>query len=137
MAVRFQLDNGETKEYQTYWANYSSESTDPPKYHTKCGLCFEKQPEGGACGHLDCAMHVARDNTLGPIGACIFFLCVWLIGSWYFTGDPFYQIQIERGLFAIFGILMLLMSISSLKSWRELREFKNHGTIHGVKAYRI
>lgn len=65
MSVRFELDNGKIKQYPTWRTERESEGYSPEKpYHTKCGLSFEKEPENGACGHLECAIRCRKTEVI-------------------------------------------------------------------------
>ena len=137
VSVKFELDNGKTKKYATWWAEHGSDGYYPDEpYHTKCGLSFKEDPKDGACGHLDCAMGAAKTEAIEPVALYFGITIIMIIAGWYEKGDPLAWIR-ESGYIIIFGIILLLMSVFSFRRWLELREYKNHGTIHGRTARRL
>jgi hypothetical protein len=137
VSVKFELDNGKKKEYETWWTEYGSEGYYPDKpHHTKCGLSFKKNPKDGACDHLDCALDAAKKEAIVPVALYWSLFITMIIAVWYEKGDPLAGIQ-ESGYLIIFGTILLLMSIFPFRRWLELREYKNHGTIHGRTARKL
>lgn len=137
VSVKFELDNGKTKEYETWSTEYVSEGYCPDKPHyTKCGLSFKKNPVDGACDHLDCAMDAAKKEAIGPVVIYWSLFIMVIIAGWYEKGDPLAGIR-ESGYLIVFGIVILLMSAFPFRRWLELREYKNHGTIHRRTARRL
>jgi hypothetical protein len=136
VSVKFELDNGKTKKYATWWTEPYSEGdhSDEP-YHTKCGLSFKEDPTDGACGHLDCAIYAAKREAIYPVGMYCLFSIMIIAAGWYEKGGLLAWIR-ESGFFIVFGSIMLLMSVIPFRRWLELREYKNHGTIHGMTARR-
>lgn len=76
MAVRLQLENGKIKEYHTYWTSQSTEPGIKSTHHTKCGLYFEDTPKTGACDHLDCAIHAAKEEAIRPLVLITILFCI-------------------------------------------------------------
>jgi hypothetical protein len=138
VSVKFELDNGKTKKYATWWTEYYSEGYYPDEpYHTKCGLSFKKDPKDGACGHLDCAMGAAKTEAIGPVAMFCLFSIMMIAAGWYEKKDLFTGFQDAEGFIMVFGPIMLLMSIFPFRRWLELNEYKKHGTIHGRTARRL
>ena len=134
VSVKFELDNGKTKEYETWWTEYGSEGYYPDKpHHTKCGLSFKKEPKDGAYGHLDCAMGAAKTDAVRPVAIYCGLYIMMIIAGWYEKGDLLAGVRESSG-FLIFGPIMLLMSVFPFRRWLELNEYKKHGTIHGRTA---
>ena len=104
MSVRFELDNGKTKEYATWWTEHGSDGyyTDEP-YHTKCGLSFKETPKWGACGHLDCVMGAAKTEAIGPVALYCCFSIMMIIAEWYEKGDLLEGIRESEGFLIVFG----------------------------------
>ena len=138
MSVKFELDNGELKEYPTWTTDYGTEGCYPEEpYHTKCGLSFKEYPKNGACDHLECAIHASREETIFPVAMyCLFSIMMIAIG-WYEKGGLLEGIRDSEGFLIVFGSFFMLMSVFPFKRWLELREYKNHGSIHGRKARRV
>ena len=140
MSVKFELDNGELKEYSTWQPLQGSDGYSPEKpYRTKCGLSFKDDPSGGtgACGHLECAIEVAKyEALLLPVLTCVFAIGYTAI-EWYEHGYIYTSIQDHMGFIIIFSIVSVLLAISPARRWLELREYKNKGTIHGIGARRL
>ncbi|HEX7445651.1 MAG TPA: hypothetical protein VF300_04600 [Methanothrix sp.] len=137
VSVKFELDNGKTKEYATWWTESCSEGyyLDKP-YHTKCGLSFKKEPKDGACGHLDCAMGAAKKEALGPVAIYCGFSIMMIIAGWYEKGDLLAGIREFEGFLIVFSPIMLI-SVFPFRRWLELNEYKKYGTIHGRRARRL
>jgi hypothetical protein len=137
VSVKFELDNGKTKEYETWWTEYGSEGYCPDEpHHTKCGLSFKKDPKDGACDHLDCAIVAAKRDAILPLAVCCFLTLIMVAGGWYEKGDLLARIREFEGLI-VFGPILLLMSIFPFRRWLELNEYKKYGTIHGRTARRL
>lgn len=141
MSVKFELDNGEQKDYPTWYTIYSDAECRPEMpYRTKCGLSFKADPiwGKGACGHLECAIEVAKyEALLLPVLTCVFAIGYTAI-EWYEHGYIYTSIQGHMAfVIIIFSIVSVLLSISPARSWLELREYKNKGTIHGIGARRL
>ena len=140
MSVKFQLDNGELKEYPTCKTlRCDSEYRPEMPYRTKCGLFFKDDPKGGtgACGHLECAIDAAKGEALFlPILTCVF--AVWMtVCGWHEHENICRSFQESIALIIIFGSLSVRSTISPTRRWLELREYKNKGTIHGIGARRL
>jgi hypothetical protein len=137
MSVSFELDNGKIKKYPTWWTEYGCEGYYPEKpYHTKCGLSFKKEPENGACDHLECAIDAAKTEAIRAPMIFGSLLLLYFILLWYDKGNFLAAVHEFMGLFILF-ILIILSSISPFRHWLVLREYKNHGTIHGIGARRL
>jgi|WetSurMetagenome_2_1015567.scaffolds.fasta_scaffold1055216_1 hypothetical protein len=137
MSLKFEMDSGKIKQYPTWWTDLGCEEYYPEKpYRTKCGLSFKKDPENGACDHLECAIDAARTNAINaPLVLCSLFL-MDLVSTWYGKGDFLVALH-ESMLFIIPILFVMLFSLSPFRHWMELREYKNHGTIHGRRARRL
>jgi hypothetical protein len=140
MSVKFQLDNGEIKEYPTWQTDYGSEGCYPEMpYYTKCGLSFKADPKRGtgACDHLECAIDAAKGEASFPLFLMCFLIIMMVVGEWYENADIYTSIKDNEGSIIVFGFFSVLMSISPSLRWLELREYINKGTIHGIGARRL
>ena len=140
MSVKFELDNGELKEYSTWQPLQGSDGYSPEKpYRTKCGLSFKDDPSGGtgACGHLECAVCAAKDSALSTFFLLCFFMIMMISVAWYENIDIHTMIQDNGGTIILVGLFSILEAISPIRRWLELREYKNKGTIHGIDARRL
>jgi hypothetical protein len=138
VSAKFELDNGKTKEFPTWWTKYGAEGYYPDKpYCTKCGLQIKKNPKNYACDHLECAIYAAREDAIFHVGMICTLFFMYIVFGWSEEGDPLAVIREMGGFFIMFSPICLLMSLFPFKRWLELREYKNHGTIHGRMARRL
>jgi hypothetical protein len=137
MAFRLQLDNGKIKEYCTYMASYGPDPGLGGGYYTRCGLHTEKRPENGACDHLNCAIHVAKDKTIWPLASIILFPCIMIGLEWLVTKNLAESVNEFAGLGVLMVILFIPFALLNFKRWWELTEFKNRGTIYGIKGHKL
>ena len=120
MFIKFELDNGKLKEYQTWWEVYGSEGYYPEKpYHTKCGLSFKEYPKDGPCEHFECAIYAAREEAIYPAGMYCLFSIMMIAISWHEKGDLLDGIQDSEGSLIVLGLLFGLMSVFPFKRWLE------------------
>jgi len=127
MAFKLQLESGKIKNYPISYKSYYAEG-ECVFYDTKSKCDTFKHTD---CSHLDCAIYAAeytaKDNKSGfkiLLAAAIFWFLVL-------------RDLVLCGLIVLFGVYFILQSIRSAKKARELIEFRDHGTINGVKAYKI
>ena len=136
MSVKFELDNGKTKEYSTCWGLSSAESPDE-EYRTKCGLRFDHEPKDGACDHLDCAIHASIYEVIIPSAISFLFPLMMIVIGWHYEGDLLAAVRGAGGLLILLVPINILTSVFPCRRWLELREYRNHGTIHGRRAHRL
>lgn len=140
MALRLQLEDGTIKEYRTWYAVNRGEHV-PLTYKTKCGIRWDREPgKSDGCSHIDCAI-----RSLGGSVIPVILVAAYLIGLAIFGLPPAFK---EGGfVFVIMAVLSMgcvawaLWMISGIygdeKVKRELYEFRDHGTVHGIKAQMI
>lgn len=138
MVLRLQLENGKIKEYPTHWTIHATESGDQPWHYTKCGQKFEGNvPKTGDCDNLDCALDVPISEIkyyfkMGMIiSLLMFFASLWQ------KRDLISAVPDTMGISFFFGVFLIIISIFNYRKWSELNEYKKHGTIHGLKAYKM
>jgi hypothetical protein len=133
MAVKLQLENGETKEYRTWLDTSNDPGYIPGRYVTKCGLKCDGIRNADVCNHVDCAMFVADNEIKYMVGGTVGISGIMVLGSWYFHVNGNELI----GLIIFLGICCLLVTLGYSQSKRELEEFKERGTIKGLKAWKL
>ena len=140
MTIRVRLENGEIKQYTTYWTSSSEEPGAKTIYHTKCGLSIEERTnaEDYTCGHIDCAIYKVRDDILTFITYLALGVCGLLVYSWYYAYNPLEVILsvdiIDKVICSIISLMCVILIFANAKEWLELLELKKHGTIHGMRA---
>ena len=119
MSVKFQLDNGELKEYPTWQIIHGDGGYSPEMpYYTKCGLSFKDDPKDGtgACGHLECAVCAAKDDSLSPFFLLCSIMIMMMPLAWYENIDIHAVIRDNGGLIIIAGIFSALEGTIALVS---------------------
>ena len=142
MAVRLQTTDGKIKEYKTAYcsraANYEWGGCE--KYATHCGLEWLNifvTNEG--CQHLDCAIHVAReDKKDGSVGfmLCVTFVALGMVVFWRKT-DWFFPITVLSILLILTRFYFFIFGRIEGIQLSQLTEYKDKGTIDGIKAIQI
>jgi len=136
MAVRLQLENGDTHHYRTWYSRTEGE-IGPTTYHTECGMFWEqKPPSDGGCEHIECAIKAAEfEANFFIAGICVLALMFLII---------FIFQMVEEGVtasFVIYAALLILPIGLSFRGFdkghRELVEFRDHGTVNGIRAEQI
>lgn len=133
--MQLQLENGETKNYVT-WYSHSESEYDTSTYKTKCGLSWNKEPNFDVgCDHFDCAL-MAIDRKIG--------LDAFASGMCLFSGIISVLVMNEAPPLLGLGVIYILAGIFFILKWynerrikQELTEFREHETIKGIKAWKI
>jgi hypothetical protein len=138
VSVKFDLEDGKSKKYETYWTIPGSDGYIPDRpYITKCGLSFEKEPKDGACGHLECAIDAARKEALYLAELLCVLSPMYIVFMWYDKRDLLAAVLDAVGFFIMFVPFIILLSVFPIKRWLELREYRDRGTIHRRRARRL
>lgn len=131
MAINLGLENGLIQKYPTTYKYYYSLGVDSTAYdiNSKCNISDK-------CDHLDCAIYAAeytaKDNK--KFFKMFIFICAfWFALAIFNLGLGFGM----GGLCALFGIYCIWQSDKAAKKAKELIEFRDHGTINGIKAYKL
>jgi hypothetical protein len=138
VSVKFELDNGKLKTYETYWTIYGSEGCIPERpYITKCGLSFEEAPKERACGHLECAIDAAKNEAFHLASLLCILSPLYIFFMWFEKRNLLTAVLDAAGFFIMFIPFVILLSVFPFKRWLELREYRDRGTIHGRRARRL
>jgi len=147
MALKLKLENGEVKEYRTYYSEGGGEFG-PSKHLTKCGLCWEKCPPAHEeCDHTDCAIRVAEADIINIFGMGFLSICfgaILLREAIHFHRIAIGELVLDGiwtlapGFSLIFiGMTAIRFAYGDHKKSQELNEFRKHGTVNGIQARRI
>ena len=139
MSVRLQLENGEVREYPTW---YPGDDDDSEAFYTDCGMTWNSQPYlDDGCNHIDCAIAAAErpskdavklTQILSAVG--MFWLVAGIVGLW--ISDTLRNVGFA--LFAIYVLGRTYFKSAYLEGTsKELKEFKEHGTVNKIKAEQI
>jgi len=71
------------------------------------------------------------------IGLGIIFPIIGFFAEYLEKGNTFASILFTVGIFVVWGMFSVIMTLQHYKDWSELNEYKKHGTIHGVRAYKL
>ena len=139
MAFRIQLENGQIKDYKTWFESSTA-------YGTECNMTFRGKPhELDGCDHIECAIKSANwgkeesrkdSRLLAFIG--LFWIMLALIMV-IIKSDFFWPALMLAAMYAAFGLIQYGIYINKDNSneYMELIEFKEHGTINGIEAEKI
>jgi hypothetical protein len=140
MAFKLQREDGEIKEYPTvYGDGYNGIDPNPRRYVTKCGQEWILDPGiRGGCNHLDCAIHMAENESRSSFMASVAFI-IFPIGLILFMrDDPNFMLSaIISGGSAFAGFVILIHGFRTSRQLKELVEFREEGAIGGIKAHQI
>lgn len=131
MALNLELENGLIKKYPTSYKVYYCLGPESTSYdiESKCNISNE-------CDHLDCAIYAAeytaKDNK-SHFKLYIFISIFWFAMTIFDRGLGLGL----GGICALFGIYWIWQSDKAAKRAKELIEFRDHGTINGIKAYKL
>jgi hypothetical protein len=131
MAINLELENGLIQKYPTSYRYYYSLGVESTAYDikSKCNISDK-------CDHLDCAIYAAeytaKDNKTH------FKICIFACAFWSVIAISNLGLGLGvGGLCALFGVYNICQSDKAAKKAKELIEFRDHGTINGIKAYKL
>lgn len=136
MAVRLQLENGENKDYDTWYADSIPGEWEIPTYSTKCGRHSKRDATSEQeCDHLDCAIAAAEKYANQNKVIAEGFLGLGVFAALFFAGSA----DLGNLLIIFIGdICVYRLAISSTNDYirkrDELIEFRDHRTSNGIKA---
>jgi len=135
MAIRLQLENGKTKQYRTSFGIGSTEPYPSDGEHTT--LCGKKWPGNPGikeeCDHLDCAIWVSEKGFRTYSRLSLFIIAFGIIVGLFWQGFGRWLMLIEF----FIALLYVLTSIKYYYDKLDLKEFSDHGTIDGIKAFKL
>jgi hypothetical protein len=140
MSIRLQLENGEIKEYCTWYPIYSGgEDSTPKGYRTKCGVLWDKEPhKSDGCNHIDCALKAQGGGIISGIILAVFLIGFAIAGldiCFREAGGYFWVVMLIPAIASIaFSASILSYGWKSEKIKHELYEFRKYGTINGINA---